>query len=203
MLSAMIKRFPILMVLCTAFGTATVSAQKGLAVDVLASTVVWSASKVGGSHTGDVSLASGVLTVENGVLLLADVSMNMQSITCSDLSSASSNAKLVSHLKDEDFFHVSSHPRAHFRTTSVERKAQVGERTTFHVEGVLTIKGIEAPNAFDVDLWAEGDRYRATGAILFDRTVYGIQYGSGSFFEGLGNRMIKDEVELGFDLRTQ
>ena len=199
----MINRSTLLLLLCTSLGAATVSAQKGLPVDIASSKVVWTASKVGGSHTGDVTLASGVLTVQNGVLLLADVSMNMESITCSDLSSATSNANLVSHLKDEDFFHVSSHPRAHFRTTSVERKAQVGERTTFHVEGVLTIKGIEAPNAFDVDLWAEGDRYRATGAILFDRTVYGIQYGSGSFFEGLGNRMIRDEVELDFDLRTQ
>ncbi len=199
----MIHRSTLLLLLCTSLGAATVSAQKGLPVDIAASKVVWTASKVGGSHTGDVTLASGVLTVQNGVLLLADVSMNMESITCSDLSSATSNANLVSHLKDEDFFHVSSHPRAHFRTTSVERKAQVGERTTFHVEGVLTIKGIEASNAFEVDLWAEGDHYRATGAILFDRTVYGIQYGSGSFFEGLGNRMIKDEVELDFDLRTQ
>ena len=191
------------MVLCTAFGTATVSAQKGLAVDVLASKVIWSASKVGGSHTGDVTLASGVLTMQNGVLLLADVSMNMESITCSDLSSASSNAKLVGHLKSEDFFHVINHPSAHFRTTSVERMGQAGQRTTFRIVGVLTIKGIEAPNTFDVDLWPEGDHYRATGAIRFDRTLYGIRYGSGSFFDGLGDSMIKNEVELDFDLRTQ
>lgn len=203
MLLAMTFRFPLLILFCTSFGAATVSAQKGLPIDVLASKVVWSASKVGGAHTGNVFLASGLLTVQNGVLLLADVSMNMESITCSDLSSASSNQNLVSHLKDEDFFHVSIHPRAHFRTTSVERKEQVGEKTTYRIVGVLTIKGIEAPNAFDVELWREGDSYRATGAIRFDRTLYGIQYGSGSFFDGLGNRMIKDEVDLDFDLRTQ
>lgn len=196
-------RFPLLFLLLASFGTATVSAQKSLPVDVLESTVVWSASKVGGSHTGNVSLDSGTLTIQKGALILADVTMNMESITCSDLSDPSSNQKLVSHLKSEDFFHVSVHPKAQFRTTSVEQKEPVGEKSTYRVVGILTIKGIEAPNTFDVQLWREGDNYRATGAIRFDRTLYGIQYGSGSFFEGLGNRMIMDEVDLEFDLRTQ
>ncbi len=196
-------RVPLLLVLYTILCTTTVCAQRNVPLDPASSKVVWTAFKVGGSHTGGVTLASGVLTVQNGVLLLADVSMNMESISCSDLTNASSNADLVAHLKDEDFFNVSSHPRAHFRTTSVESKAKEGDRSSFHIVGVLTIKGIEAPNAFDVELWPEGDLYRATGALRFDRTLYGIRYGSGSFFEGLGNRMIKDEVELVFDLRTQ
>jgi hypothetical protein len=43
----------------------------------------------------------------------------------------------------------------------------------------------------------------ASGTIRFDRTKYGIRYGSGSFFDGLGDRMISDEVVLKFEVFAQ
>jgi len=35
-----------------------------------------------------------------------------------------------------------------------------------------------------------------SSAIQFDRTEYGIKYGSGKFFENLGDKTIKDKVSL-------
>ena len=35
-----------------------------------------------------------------------------------------------------------------------------------------------------------------TAKLVFDRSKYDVRYGSGSFFENLGNRLILDDIEL-------
>ena len=42
--------------------------------------------------------------------------------------------------------------------------------------------------------------YKATSSMKIDRTKYGIEYGSGSVFKSLGDKMIYDEFELIIDL---
>lgn len=174
-----------------------------LVVDTGASTLEWNASKVAGSHTGLVSIASGTMNLEKGMLSSAVVTMDMTSITCTDVTDPGSNAKLVSHLKNADFFDVDAHPTATFRTTSVELTASGEDLGTYRITGILTIKGVDRPNTFNVGFRKEKDGYRAVGTISFDRTHYGIQYRSGSIFDGLGDRMIKDEVELKFDITAR
>ena len=39
-----------------------------------------------------------------------------------------------------------------------------------------------------------------TGNIVVDRTLYDIKYGSGKFFEDLGDKTIYDEFDLGFTI---
>ena len=38
------------------------------------------------------------------------------------------------------------------------------------------------------------------GTIMVDRTVYDVRYGSGKFFDNLGDKMIYDEFELAFEV---
>ncbi|MEX1133013.1 MAG: hypothetical protein WEC15_07315, partial [Flavobacteriales bacterium] len=66
-----------------------------IAVETASSTLVWNATKVGGSHTGLVSISTGSLTLEKGLLRAAEVTMDMTSITCTDVTNPSSNAKFV------------------------------------------------------------------------------------------------------------
>ncbi|MBC7126302.1 MAG: YceI family protein, partial [Bacteroidales bacterium] len=56
----------------------------------------------------------------------------------------------------------------------------------------LTIKGITKPITFEVI--KKGNVYTST--ITVDRTQYNIRYGSGKFFEGLGDKMIYDEFTI-------
>ena len=37
-------------------------------------------------------------------------------------------------------------------------------------------------------------------AIVFDRSKYNIRYGSGSFFDNLGDKIIYDDIEIGIEL---
>lgn len=41
----------------------------------------------------------------------------------------------------------------------------------------------------------------ATTTLKIDRTKYGIKYGSGSFFDSLGDKAISDEFELTVNLQ--
>ena len=62
----------------------------------------------------------------------------------------------------------------------------------FDVKADITIKGITKAIAFTVTI----DGNTATSNIKIDRTEFNIRYGSGSFFDGLGDNMIYDEFNL-------
>ena len=165
------------------------------------SRVLWTATKITGEHTGGVPLASGTIEVSEGELAGANVNLDMTGMTCSDLESAGSNAKLMNHLKSEDFFDVDKHPTATFKATQVEAIAGAGKgKPNYRVSGDLTIKGITHPNAFDCLFWMDGDNARAAATFTFDRTKYDVRYGSASFFSDIGDKAISDTVTLTFDI---
>ena len=112
----------------------------------------------------------------------------MNTLNCKDLEDAEWNGKLVGHLRSDDFFSVDKFPIATLTIT---------ESTTFNngeaqVKGNLTIKGITHPTSFKVKKTDKG--YMAT--VTVDRTKYNVKYGSGKFFDNLGDNMIYDEFTL-------
>ena len=76
------------------------------------SSVIWTGSKPTGSHTGNVTLKDGYLSFDHGNLVGGEFTIDMTSITCSDIESEKKNKYLVDHLKDEDFFDVNKFPEA-------------------------------------------------------------------------------------------
>jgi|SRR5690606_12311370 polyisoprenoid-binding protein YceI len=172
-------------------------------VDPARSTVEWNATKMTGAHRGNVAVKSGSITLNNGVLGTADMVMDMTAITCTDVTHEGANAKLVAHLKSDDFFSVEKHGTATFRTTAVEVVPTARNGRLYQVTGDLTIKGITHPAQFQCFIEEEGQGLRAHGSLSFDRTKYDIRYRSGAFFEDLGDKLIHDEVQLAFDLHTK
>jgi len=67
----------------------------------------------------------------------------------------------------------------------------------------LTIKGITNPVEFKAKVTVNGDKLSADGLITVNRTLYGIKYGSGSFFQGLGDKAIYDDFTLAFTVVAQ
>ena len=67
----------------------------------------------------------------------------------------------------------------------------------YQVEANLTIKGITNPITFEMTQVDDGS-YKAL--LVFDRSIYDVQYRSGSFFENLGDRLILDDVVLEVNL---
>lgn len=165
-------------------------------LDTQASELMWLEKKLNGSHNGALSLKSGKLNLEDHKITGGDFEINMDSITVLDIEDSEKNAKLVGHLKSDDFFSVAKHPSARFMITKVEEKTP----QQVEVTGNLTIKGITRAVTIPAQITQQGDVLQAKGAVELDRTQWDVRYGSGKFFKGLGDRLIKDEFELKLNL---
>ena len=98
---------------------------------------------------------------------------------------------MLGHLKSDDFFGVANFPTAELNITEV-KKSDAG----YTVTGNLTIKGISKPVTFDTAVTKSG----ATAQIVIDRTDYDVKYGSGKFFDNLGDKTIYDDFTLDVNL---
>ena len=177
--------------LLVTFGTATVSAQ-AKKVDAAKSTISWVGKKVTGQHSGTVALKEGTLIFKDKKLAGGSFTVDMTAISVSDLKAGEGKEKLEGHLKADDFFGSEKFPTATLVFKSLGAKAN----NTYSVTADLTIKGITKPVTFDIVV----NGNKATTAFKVNRTVYGIQYGSGSFFENLGDKTINDDFELSVNL---
>ena len=99
-----------------------------------------------------------------------------------------SKANLDGHLKSDDFFGVEKFPTATLVIKSLGEKGN----GVYAVTADLTIKGKTESIKFDLTV----GKNTAETSLKVDRTKYGIQYGSGSFFDNLGDKTISDEFEL-------
>ncbi len=164
--------------------------------DVSKSSLTWLAKKVTGEHAGTVKLADGTLTLDGNKLTGGSFTMDMTSITCTDITDATHNGKLIGHLKSDDFFSVAKHPKASFKITKVEATTA----NAYNVTGDLTIKGITKPVTFPATVTISGGKAEAAAKITVDRTKYDIRYGSKSFFDNLGDKVIYDEFTIDLKL---
>ena len=174
----------------TLFAFATKPHIETVRVNTENSTIKWVGSKVASSHEGNVKIAKGTLSIDHGTLAGGEIAIDMNSISCTDIKSEKKNKYLVDHLKDEDFFNTKAFPIAIIKIT----KAIKGKGSAYNIIADLTIKGITHPIAFEADVKINGVNFLAKAKIEIDRTKWNIKYGSGSFFEDLGDKMILDEI---------
>lgn len=190
---------PLFALLAISFTTPTGGPLNGtVSVDTKNSKLFWKGYKVTGSHTGNIALKSGNLEFKNGVLTGGMFVIDMASITCTDLE-GEWNSKLVNHLKSEDFFNTSGFPTAKLTMTKV---IPYGTGGKYKIVGDLTIKDSTHSVNFIANLSEGTGKTTATTKIVVDRTLYNVKYGSGSFFDSLGDKTIYDEFDLEVSLVT-
>lgn len=161
-------------------------------IDLKLSKLEWTGKKVGGEHYGEIQLTSGHLTFTKNKLTGGTFEMDMTSITCVDISDAKSNKRLVDHLKSEDFFSVVRFPTSTFVINKVESKSA----TEYQVTGDLTIKGKSNPITFTAKVNTTNNQTIAEATLAFDRSKYDVKFGSQSFFENLGDKLVYDDVDM-------
>lgn len=166
-------------------------------VDIKQSSLRWIGYKVTGKHEGNISLKSGELVFEGGNLKAGSFEIDMTSITNTDMSGEYSD-KLVNHLKSEDFFNSAKHPTAKFKITGVSHQG----KDLYKISGDLSIKGITKPIRFNASVKDENGVKSTTAVIKIDRSDFDVRYGSGSFFDGLGDKTIYDDFEIETKLVT-
>lgn len=157
-------------------------------INLETSKIEWVGRKLTGAHIGHISFIGGTLQFEGDKLKGGQFQVDMTSITVNDLQAGKGKEKLEGHLKNDDFFGVDKHPNS----TLVFKTIKDNGDGNYTITADLTIKGITKPVTFDLAV----SNGRARTSFKVDRTKYDIKYGSGSFFDNLGDKAIYDDFEL-------
>lgn len=164
------------------------------------SVIEWSAGKPlisGYVHKGTIALSSGslVLSEKTGT---GSFTIDMNTIKVVSLGGGKSGKEsaLESHLKGDNFFASAKFPTGAFKVNSMEMEKKQGV-DTYVIKGDLTLKGVTKPVELlaVVKQGADG-KITASGPVVINRTQWGITYGSGSFFDGLADNAIDDNIQL-------
>jgi len=161
------------------------------AVNTTESEVKWTGTKLIGKHFGKIGISSGVIQFSEGQFLGGEATIDTASLTVEDLQ-GSGKDKLTNHLKSADFFDVEQFPTAAIEITEVK---PAGENL-YDVTADLTIKNTTNPVSFQAQVERTESGVTASAIITIDRTAYDIRYGSGKFFENLGDKTIHDDFTL-------
>tara|TARA_B100001250_G_C19605522_1_gene702578 strand:+ start:43 stop:633 length:591 start_codon:yes stop_codon:yes gene_type:complete len=168
-------------------------------IDDTLSTMSWIGNKVTGSHNGKIKIKNGYILKKDDLLMGGEIIIDMNSISVDDIEHPKWNEGLVSHLKNEDFFHVDKFSVSKLKITS-SRKSFIDDKMSSNIEifSDLTIKNITKPISFHA--YVDFERNESSGELIIDRTKWNIKYGSSSFFKDLGDRAIYDDFIINFKL---
>ena len=164
-------------------------------VDLENSQLFWSAERiVGGSHTGTVTIKEGALEVdENDIPRGGSITLDMTGIT-----ESKDSEPFLNHISSADFFDVENFPTAMVEITNLE--AAGGEN--FNATADLTIKDSTNEIEFPLKIAEADGVYTATADIEIDRTLWGITFDSASVFKQIGDKAIRDNVPISFEIVT-
>lgn len=179
--------FILIALLCT--GILSAQARK---INTKESTITWTGKKVTGEHSGSLKFQEGMLVFKGKKITGGSFLADMTTLSNTD-QTGDGKKKLEGHLRSADFFNTDE-----YKTAKLVFKS-IGEKSpgVYSITADLTIKGKTNPVKFDMAV--KGNK--ASTEFTVDRTKYGIQYGSGTFFSDLGDRTIYDEFDVKVNLR--
>lgn len=164
-----------------------VNGQGRLTADAAKTSLLWLGEKVTGEHNGTINLKDGWMVFQNNIITSGEFNVDMATIKDAD-----GSERLETHLKSDDFFGVAKFPVAKLVITGSDSF----EKGTATVRGNLSIKDVTNPVEFKATVQKKDDGTWFYANIIIDRSKYNIRYGSGSFFDNLGDRLIYDEFKL-------
>ena len=166
-------------------------------VNQSASSVTWKGYKVTGAHEGKIAVRDGQFTFsDKGVLIGGNIEIEMNNMTCTDLSGEYAD-KLLGHLKSPDFFGTEKFKTSKLLVTKVAPQDTKGN---YKITANLTIKEVTKEVKFFANVADDKGAKVTTVKLTIDRVDFDIKYGSGSFFDGLGDKTIYDEFDLTFNI---
>ena len=195
------RKMKLLVVLfaCTFFVASNVTANGVKKLNTEKSKIEWLGKKVTGEHTGTIKVSEGKIVLNGSKIEKGSFVVDMTTLANTDIKDDGYRAKLEGHLKSDDFFGVDKYPKSKF--VIVESKS-LGDGN-HKVKGNITIKGITKPIEFTVNLHQHGEGVHVSGKVVIDRSKFNVRYGSGTFFDNLGDKTIYDDFELNLDLYLQ
>lgn len=158
--------------------------------------VTWSGTKTlkKDGHQGSIDVQSGEILVNQGQIIRGNVTLDMNSLTVTDIKDPGGRRDLESHLKDDDFFEVKKYPTAEFVIEEVLPNTMPGYNWV--LSGQLTMKDKTLPVNIPVKVSIVGDVLQAESASFpINRTQWGVSFHSGVLGTAK-DKMIDDMVPL-------
>jgi K(+)-stimulated pyrophosphate-energized sodium pump len=161
---------------------------------------VWAGSKIiGEEHTGVIKASTGTMSVRKGDLVDARLVVDMKTMVNRDMDKEQ-GANLVGHLMSEDFFDTDKYPTSVLTLNGAKFK----NGRIYGGESTLTVLGKEQNVKFDGNMKTDGKIVSVDGSLSFDRTDWGLTYGSGNFFADLAkDKIIADMISVKGTARFQ
>lgn len=157
------------------------AAPTALVIDASRSSINFVGENVMSKHEGGFKTFSGKVSFADGKPSSLDLEIDMTS-------AFADNDKLLKHLLHEDFFFVSEHPKAVFKSETI--RASEGTAHSHLVSGALTLRGTTLPLEVPISVSQDGDVWRGQGTFELERKKYGIAY------PGAPDNLIKDSVPV-------
>ncbi len=169
--------------------------------------VMWEGYKIVGddSHTGTLQIQEGNFMTKDGNIVGGSFIIDMNSLTNTDLENEEEKAKLVGHLKSDDFFAVEKHPTATFTVTGIEVVEGSEQGITHNIMGNLKMRDMEKNITVPAMVTMENDMIMVkTPEFVIDRTQWGVQYGSSTINTQMAkDKAIADNLKLKLDLKAK
>lgn len=148
------------------------------------SVMKWHSEKiVGNKHTGIINLIEGNVDFTAGT--------GMFIIDMNSMKEIDGSGVVINHLKSEDFFNVEKFPTSIIEIMSINNNIVTGD---------LTILNKTNEISFPAQFMKQDGKLYARADFTIDRTLWGIKYGSGKFFQDLGDKAIKDDIKFNLEL---
>jgi polyisoprenoid-binding protein YceI len=163
------------------------------------SVVNWAGSKPGGKHMGTINLQDGEITVKDNKVVAGKFTINMNTITVTDLKADEGKEDLEAHLKgtgdkinDDHFFNVKKYPTGLFAISRVEE-----ENGKTVVYGNLSLKDVTKAIHFPAKVSVADNTVTIdSDTLVLNRTYWNINYASKSVFDNLKDKFVNDEIEI-------
>jgi len=121
--------------------------------------VQWTGRKVGGAHEGTLSISESTLKLEEGNLT-GSLTIDMNSLICTDIEPGEDNDNMIGHLRSNDFFAIDSFQTAAIIITSATEDEK--NENYYNVTADLTIKGITNAIEFPAMVIKSNDKIEQT-----------------------------------------
>lgn len=142
-------------------------------------------------HEGTLKLTSGSILVKSGIIQGGNFTVDMNSVRATDMTGEGAK-DLEDHLKGDDFLSTKNHPKGYF-TVLNSASQSTGK---FTVSGYLILKGISNTISFPTTVVETSTTIVIKSEFTVDRTLWGINYQSGSIFGTLKDEAISDNLNI-------
>ena len=149
-------------------------------------------------NSGTIGVTDGTVIVD-GTKVQGVFSLDMNTLKVGlTAAKPGKEGALEGHLKSDKFFDVAKYPVANFTIKSVTPTSDSDTTFVYVITGDLVMKGKTNEISFPATIFQKDGVLTAEAQTEIDRTKWDLTYGSGNFFEDLGDNLIDDMVAVSF-----